>query len=223
MAGSKDEVLREADDKMRRAVSVNLEELSNIRTGRASPTLLNRVNVDYYGTKTPLNQIANLSVPAPRMLVVSPYDPNSLGAIEKAILASDLGITPNNDGQVVRLAFPQLTEERRKELVKVAHVRAEEGRVAVRNIRRHAKQELERMKKEGVLSQDEERAAEGELQKLTDRYVAEVDANLERKELELSEVPEEGGYRVSGAKIVKTNIRASNGVIHAIDTLLTPR
>jgi ribosome recycling factor len=144
--------------------------------------------VDYYGTKTPLNQLANLSVPEPRLLVVAPYDPNSIAAIEKAILGSDLGITPNNDGQVVRLAFPQLTEERRKELTKVAHVRAEEGRVAVRNVRRHAKQELERMKKEHVLSEDEERIAESELQKLTDRYVHDVDENLKRKEQELSEV-----------------------------------
>jgi ribosome recycling factor len=188
MAEDKDGVLRDAGEKMKKAVSVNQGELASIRSGRASPTLLQRVQVDYYGTKVPINQLANLSVPEPRLLVIAPYDPNSISAIEKAILASDLGITPNNDGQVVRLAFPQLTEERRKELVKVAHVRAEEGRVAVRNIRRHAKQELERMKKDGVLSQDEERSAEGELQKLTDKYVAEVDANLERKEQELSEV-----------------------------------
>ncbi|MFN2489950.1 MAG: ribosome recycling factor [Actinomycetota bacterium] len=173
---------------MRRAVSVNREELSNIRTGRASPTLLNRVGVDYYGTKTPVNQIANLSVPEPRMLIISPYDPNSLSAIEKAILASDLGITPNNDGQVIRLVFPELNEERRKELVKVAHVRAEEGRVAIRGVRRHAKQALEKMRKDGTLPQDEERGAEGQLQKLTDRYVAEVDENLQRKERELSGV-----------------------------------
>ena len=185
---SKDGVLRQAELKMQKAVSVNREELANIRTGRASPTLLNRVLVDYYGTKTPINQIANLSVPDPRMVVVSPYDPNSLGAIEKAILASDLGITPNNDGQVIRLVFPELNEERRRELVKVAHGRAEEGRVAIRGVRRHAKQTLERMRKDGVLPQDEERGAEGELQKLTDRYVTEVDANLKRKEQELSEV-----------------------------------
>jgi ribosome recycling factor len=188
MATDKKEVLSEAEAKMRKAVSVNLEELSSIRSGRASPSLVQRVHVDYYGTKTPLNQLANLSVPEPRLLVVAPYDPNSIAAIEKAILGSDLGITPNNDGQVVRLAFPQLTEERRKELTKVAHVRAEEGRVAVRNVRRHAKQELERMKKEHVLSEDEERIAESELQKLTDRYVHDVDENLKRKEQELSEV-----------------------------------
>jgi ribosome recycling factor len=188
MAEDSDEVLREADDKMKKAVSVNVEELSSIRSGRASPSLLQRIQVDYYGTKVPINQLANLSVPEPRLLVIAPYDPNSIGAIEKAILASDLGITPNNDGTVVRLAFPQLTEDRRKELIKVAHMRAEEGRVAVRNIRRHAKHELEKMKKEGKLSEDEERSAENQLQRLTDKHVGEVDDNLTRKEQELSEV-----------------------------------
>ncbi|MDQ3981457.1 MAG: ribosome recycling factor [Actinomycetota bacterium] len=173
---------------MKKAVSVNQEELATIRSGRASPVLLHRITVDYYGTQVPLNTIANVSVPEPRLMVIAPYDTSQIGAIEKAILASDLGITPNNDGQVIRLAFPQLTEDRRKELIKVAHVRAEEGRVAVRGVRRHAKQELERMKKDHTLSEDEERGAEGSLQKLTDRYVSEVDANLKRKEAELSEV-----------------------------------
>lgn len=188
MFETKDEVLRDAEAKMKKAVSVNLEELASIRSGRASPTLLNRINVDYYGSPVPLNQVANVSVPEPRLMVIAPYDASQIGAIEKAILASDLGITPNNDGKVIRLAFPQLTEDRRKELIKVAHVRAEEGRVAVRGVRRHAKQELERMKKDHKLSEDEERGAEGQLQKLTDRFVAEVDANLKRKEAELSEV-----------------------------------
>lgn len=188
MAEDKDAVLRDAEDKMRKASSVNREELATIRSGRASPAILSRVMVDYYGTKTPLNQLSNVSVPEPRLLIISPYDPNSLSAIEKAILASDIGITPSNDGQVIRLAFPELTEERRKELIRVAHTRAEEGRVSVRNVRRHAKQELEKMKKNGDLSEDEERSAENELQKLTDRYVAEVDENLKRKEAELAEV-----------------------------------
>ena len=188
MPESKDEVLAAAEDKMRKAVSVNLQELASIRSGRASPALLNRITVEYYGTKVPLNQVANLSVPEPRLLVVAPYDPSSVSAIEKAILSSDLGITPNNDGQVIRLAFPELTEERRKELTKLAHVRAEEGRVAVRGVRRHAKQDLEKMKKNHELSEDEERAAEAQLQKLTDRYIAEVDQNLKRKEAELAEV-----------------------------------
>jgi ribosome recycling factor len=188
MAEDKNSILRDAEEKMQKAVSVNREELASIRSGRASPTLLNRITVDYYGTKVPLNQLANLSVPEPRLLLIAPYDPNSISAIEKAIQSSDLGITPNNDGQVVRLAFPQLTEDRRKELIKVAHVRAEEGRVAVRNTRRHAKQELEKMKRDGTLSEDEERGAEGHLQKITDRYVAEIDENLKHKETELSEV-----------------------------------
>lgn len=184
----KKQVLHEAEDKMKGAVSVNKEELASLRSGRASPTLLNRITVDYYGTQVPLNQIANLSVPEARLLVISPYDKNSISLIEKAILTSDLGITPNNDGSVIRLAFPQLTEERRKELVKVAHVRAEEGRVAIRNVRRHAKENLEKMKKDGELSEDEERGAEKDLQKITDKYVAEVDESLMRKEQELSEV-----------------------------------
>ena len=188
MAESKQEVMRAAEHKMGKAVSVNQEELAAFRSGRASPSLLQKVTVDYYGTQTPLNQIANLSVPEPRLLVIAPYDPNSVAAIEKAILASDLGITPNNDGQVVRLAFPPLTEDRRKELIKVAHVRAEEGRVAIRSVRRHAKDELLKMKKESKLSEDEEHTAENELQKLTDKYVAQVDENLKRKEAELSEV-----------------------------------
>jgi ribosome recycling factor len=188
MAEDKQQVLREAEQKMQKAVAVNRDELASIRTGRASPTSLNRITIDYYGTQTPLNQVANISVPEPRLLVIAPYDPNSITGIEKAILSSDLGITPSNDGNVIRLAFPELTEERRKELTKVAHVRAEEGRVAVRAIRRHAKQELEKMKKEGTISEDEERGAEGSLQKITDRFVSEVDQHLQHKETELSEV-----------------------------------
>ncbi|HYN37352.1 MAG TPA: ribosome recycling factor [Actinomycetota bacterium] len=188
MVEDKQTVLRQAEEKMKKAVSVNLEDLSSIRSGRASPNLLQKITVDYYGTQTPLNQVANLSVPEPRLLVIAPYDPNSVSAIEKAILASDLGITPNNDGSVVRLAFPQLTEDRRKELTKLAHVRAEEGRVAIRSVRRHAKEDLLKLKKDGDLSEDEERTAENQLQKLTDGYVSHVDENLKRKEQELSEV-----------------------------------
>lgn len=188
MAENKDQVLREAEGKMKKGVSVNLEELASIRSGRATPSLLNRISVEYYGTKVPLNQVANISVPEPRLLVISPYDPNSIAAIEKAIQASDLGINPSNDGSVVRLAFPELTEERRKEMIKVAHGRAEDGRVAIRSVRRHAKQELEHMKKDGGMSEDEERHAEGALQKITDRYVAQVEENLKRKEAELLEV-----------------------------------
>lgn len=188
MAETRDDVMRDAETKMTKAVSVNLEEISSIRSGRATPALLNKITVDYYGTQTPLNQVANISVPEPRLMVIAPYDKNAISGIEKAINASELGITPNNDGTVIRLSFPQLTEDRRKEMIKLAHVRAEDGRVAVRGVRRHAKQELERMKKEGILSEDEERAAENQLQKLTDKYVHEVDENLKRKEAELSEV-----------------------------------
>ena len=188
MAEDKNQVLSEAQGKMGKAVSVNREELASIRSGRAAPSLLNRIQVEYYGTQAPLNQVSNISVPEPRLLVISPYDKSSISAIEKAIQQSDLGINPSNDGSVVRLAFPELTEERRKEMIRVAHTRAEEGRVAVRSIRRHAKQELEHMKKDGSLSEDEERAAENQLQKLTDRFVGEIDDNLQRKEQELSEV-----------------------------------
>jgi ribosome recycling factor len=188
VADNKDAVLRDADDKMKKAVSVNLEELAAIRSGRATPALLNRILVEYYGAKIPLNQVSNLSVPEPRVLLISPYDPSSLPAIEKAILGSDIGITPNSDGSVIRLVFPQLTEDRRKELIRVAHTRAEEGRVAIRSVRRHAKHELEKMKKDGSMSEDEERSAEARLQKLTDKHVEEVDANLKRKEQELSEI-----------------------------------
>ena len=184
----KDSILRDIDEKMKKAVSVNQEELASIRSGRATPNLLNRITVDYYGTQTPLIQVANVSAPEPRLLVIAPYDPNAIAGIEKAILASDLGVNPANDGTVVRLAFPQLTEERRKELIKVAHVRAEEGRIAIRNLRRHAKQELEKLKKEGEISEDEERGAEGQLQKITDKHIAEVDSHLQHKEAELSEV-----------------------------------
>ncbi len=188
MPEDKDAVLRGAEDKMRKAVTVNLEELASIRSGRASPALLNRVTVDYYGTKVPLNQVANLSVPEPRLLVISPYDPTSLAGIEKAIQASDLGITPNNDGQVIRLVFPILTSERRKELVKVVRHKAEDGRVAARNVRREARRELEHMEKEGEISADDLERAEKELEKLTHEYVAEIDRMLARKEQELLEV-----------------------------------
>ena len=188
MAENKQQVLDEAERKMKVAVAHNADELASIRSGRASPVLLNRITVDYYGTQTPLNQVANISVPEARLLVIAPYDPNSITAIEKAIMNSDLNVTPNNDGTIIRLAFPELTEDRRNEMKKLAHTRAEEGRVAVRNVRRHAKQELERMKKDSILSEDEERGAEGDLQKLTDKYVSEVDQHLKHKEEELSEV-----------------------------------
>ena len=183
-----DDTLKDAEHKMRGAVTVAQEEFAGVRTGRATPKILDRLTVDYYGTQTPMNQLASFSVPEPRLLVIQPFDRNAMTAMEKAIMASDLGLTPSNDGSVIRLAFPQLTEERRKELVKLVHHRAEEGRVAVRNVRRHHKEELERLEKAGDISEDDLRRAEKELQKLTDRFVAEIDEILKHKEKELSEV-----------------------------------
>src|SRR5215204_5216923 len=170
-----DSSLKEAAHKMEAAVGHLKDELSAIRTGRASPAVLHRVTVEYYGTPVPLNQLASINVPEPRLLSVQPFDKGAIGAIEKAIQSSDLGITPSNDGQVIRLSFPPLTEERRRELVKQVHTRAEESRVAVRNVRRHAKEEMEKLEREGGISEDELTRAEKELQKLTDRFVAEVD------------------------------------------------
>ncbi|MGH2691339.1 MAG: ribosome recycling factor [Actinomycetota bacterium] len=173
---------------MKRAVEVTREEFSTVRTGRATPAILNRVTVDYYGTQTPMNQLASFSVPEPRTLVIQPYDKGAMAAMEKAIMQSDLGLTPSNDGNVIRLSFPPLTEERRKDLIKVVHQRAEEGRVAVRNVRRHIKEELERLKKDGEISEDDLNRSEKELQKLTDAHVDEIEQLLAHKEKELTEV-----------------------------------
>jgi ribosome recycling factor len=183
-----DSAMKDASHKMEQAVSHLKEDLSGIRTGRATPAVLHRITVDYYGTPVPLNQLASVSVPEPRLLQVQPFDRNAMASIEKAIMASDLGITPSNDGNVIRLAFPPLTEERRKELVKQVHHRAEEGRVAVRNVRRHVKDELEKLEREASISEDDLIRAEKELQKLTDRFVAEVDQIQGHKEQELMEV-----------------------------------
>ena len=183
-----DEALKQAEHKMQKAIEVAREDFSGVRTGRASPALLERLMVDYYGTPTPMQQLAGFSVPEPRMLVISPYDRNAMQSIEKAIQASDLGLNPSNDGTVIRLAFPALTEERRKELVKLIKDRAEHGRVAVRGVRRHIKEDIDKEMKNGKVSEDQGHRAEKELQKLTDRYVAEIDQMLERKESELMEV-----------------------------------
>jgi ribosome recycling factor len=180
--------IKQAEEKMKKAVEVTRQDLAMIRTGRASPKLLERVEVDYYGTKTPLNQLAGISVPEARLLVVSPYDRNAISAIEKAIQSSDIGITPNNDGSVIRLAVPPLTEERRKELIKVAKDRAEEGRVSIRNVRRHSKDEMERLQKSGDVSEDDLKRVERELQKLTDKFIEEVEEFVAKKEQELLEV-----------------------------------
>jgi ribosome recycling factor len=192
MADSDDEmralVFEECRDKMRKAVAHLQEEFSGIRTGRATSGLVEKLKVDAYGTEVPLQQIAGFSVPEPRVLVISPYDKGTMKAIEKAIQGSDLGINPSNDGQVVRLVFPALTEERRKELVKLVKQRAEEGRVAVRNIRRQARHELESLEKDGDMSKNDLDRAEKELEKLTHGVVDEVDQMLEHKERELLEV-----------------------------------
>ena len=173
-----EETLHDAEQKMRGAVSVTQDELGSIRTGRANPKLLDRLHVEYYGTPVALNQLASMSVPEPRMLVIQPFDRGAMNSIEKAILASDLGLTPSNDGTVIRLAFPPLTEERRRDLVKLAHDRAEEGRVSVRNVRRHSKETLERLEREHAISEDD----------LTDQFVADIEERLEHKERELKEV-----------------------------------
>ena len=182
------QVLRSADEKMRKAAAVTHDDLNRIRTGRASPSIVEKLSIEYYGQPTPLNQLATINVPEPRLLVITPYDKSQIGVIEKAIMASDLGVTPSNDGDKIRLPFPQLTEERRKELTKVAHHRAEEGRVAVRNVRRHSKDELEKMQKEGKISEDDLKRAEKELQKETDAHVEEIDKLLAVKEKELHEI-----------------------------------
>jgi len=180
--------LSDATDKMRKAITHLKDELAAIRTGRASPALLSRITVDYYGATVPLNQLASFSVPEPRQLVVQPFDRNAIGAIEKAIQSSDVGITPSNDGSLIRLHFPPLTEERRRDLVRVVHQRAEEGRVAVRNVRRHHKEELERIEHDAGISEDDLVRAEKELQKLTDQHVSEIDEMQSHKEQELMEV-----------------------------------
>lgn len=179
-----DSVLSEANMKMDQAVEHTVHEFSGVRTGRANPGLLSRVFVDYYGTKTPLQQLASFSVPEARMLVVQPYDKGSIAAIERGIQEADLGLNPSNDGNLIRLAFPQLTEERRRELIKVVRHLAEEGRVAVRNVRRHSKDAIEA---EDV-SEDDIHRAEKELQVLTDKHTAAIDDALHRKEEELLEV-----------------------------------
>jgi ribosome recycling factor len=185
---SVDTAMKDATEKMAKAVTHLKEDLSGIRTGRATPGLLNRVTVEYYGAPVPLQQLASMSVPEPRTLMVQPFDKTAIGAIEKAILTSDLGVTPSNDGNVIRLSFPPLTEERRRDLVKQVHSRAEDGRVAVRNVRRHHKDEVEKLEKQHEISEDDLKRAEKELQKLTDQFVAEIDEIQRHKEQELMEV-----------------------------------
>jgi len=183
-----EEVYKEAEEKMKKAVAAFQRELSTLRAGRASPALLDNIEVDYYGVPTPLNQLAGISAPEPRLLVIQPWDKNAINEIEKAIMKSDLGLNPNNDGNVIRLNFPQLTEERRKELVKFIRKKAEECRVAVRNIRREANDTLKSMEKKSDISEDDSKRSQDEIQKLTDKYIEEVEKVLKNKEEEVLEV-----------------------------------
>ena len=183
-----DETLFEAEEKMEKAVSVARDDFGTIRTGRANPGMFNKIMVDYYGAPTPVNQLASFHVVDARMLTLTPYDKSAMDAVERAIRDSDLGVNPTNDGAIIRVAFPQLTEERRKEFIKVAHRKAEDAKIAIRNIRRHAKDELDRMAKDGEVGEDDVTRAEKELEKVTHRHVASVDELLKHKEAELLEV-----------------------------------
>jgi len=183
-----DDLMKDATDRMHKAVEAIRREFATVRTGRASPHILDRVIVDYYGAQTPLNQLAQISATEARLLTITPYDKSSIKAIEKAILESDVGLTPSNDGNVIRLTLPELTEERRKDLVKVVHGIAEEGRVSIRHIRREVMHDLKELKSEGEVGEDEERRAETELQKMTDAQIGEIDSFLSGKEEEILEV-----------------------------------
>lgn len=182
------DTLREAAERMQTALDALEEDLSAIRTGRASPGLVERLPVDYFGASTPLIQLASISVPEPRQLLIRPFDPSTLKMIDRAILASDLGLTPNSDGKVIRLSLPQLTEERRLELVRVVQNRMEETRVRIRNVRRDLIRDLREFEKEGLISEDEQERGEKELQELTDKLIKKVDEIGERKEAEIMEV-----------------------------------
>jgi ribosome recycling factor len=183
-----DEFIDDATRRMDKSVESAQHEFNTLRTGRASAALLDRIQIDYYGTKTPLNQLASINAPEPRLLTVQPFDPSSLPSIERTIQESDLGLTPSNDGKIIRLPIPQLTEERRKELVKVARQMAEDGRVAVRNVRRDVMHHLKELVDKGEVGSDEEHRAEERVQKLTDDHVHEIDELLKRKEAEIMEV-----------------------------------
>jgi ribosome recycling factor len=183
-----DDRLKDAKRRMEGAVTALSAEFSSVRTGRASTGLLDRIVVDAYGTKTPLNQLATIGAPEPRLLTISPFDRSIMSNVEKAIMESDLGLTPNNDGQIIRLPIPQLTEERRKEMVRLIHKMAEEGRIAVRNVRRDVLNELKRAEKDGEFSRDELKRGEDSVQKLTDAEVKAIDDLMARKEAEILEV-----------------------------------
>ncbi|MBL3647148.1 ribosome recycling factor [Bacillus vallismortis] len=182
------EVLTQTKEKMEKAIAAYQRELATVRAGRANPSLLDKVTVEYYGAQTPLNQLSSINVPEARMLVVTPYDKTAIGDIEKAILKADLGVTPTSDGNMIRIAIPALTEERRKELVKVVKKYAEEAKVAVRNVRRDANDDLKKLEKNGDITEDELRASTEDVQKLTDEYVSKIDGVTKDKEKEIMEV-----------------------------------
>jgi ribosome recycling factor len=183
-----DDTLLEAEEKMEKAVVVAKEEFGGIRTGRAHPSMFNKITAEYYGTQTPVNQLASFHMPEPRMVIVQPFDKSSMAAIEKAIRNSDLGVNPSNDGAIIRVIFPELSEERRREFIKIARHKAEDSRVSIRNIRRHAKDTIDKLVKGGEAGEDDGRRAERELDDLTHVYVAQVDDLLRHKEAELLEV-----------------------------------
>jgi ribosome recycling factor len=183
-----DELLQDAREHMAKSVEATRGKFNSVRTGRASPSLLDRIIVDYYGTQTPLKQMAQIHAPEPRLLTIQPYDKSSIKAIERAILESDVGLTPGNDGQLIRLQIPELNEERRREMVKVARHIAEEGRIAIRNIRRDVMHDLRELREAGEAQADDEHRAEEALQKVTDEKVAELDGALKSKEAEILEV-----------------------------------
>lgn len=179
---------KEAEEKMNKTVSVYKEELQSIRAGRANPALLDKISVDYYGQITPLKQVGSISAPEPRLLVIQPWDPNLIPAIEKEILKSDLGLNPSNDGKVIRLVIPMLTEERRKELAKIVKKNSENAKVAIRNIRRDINDRIKKMEKDKEISEDDRRLGEEEIQKITDKYIEEIDSITKNKEDELMEI-----------------------------------
>lgn len=185
---SSHEIYTTHEEKMKKALEALRKELATFRAGRATPSILDKVTVDYYGTPTPINQVANVSVPEPRMIVIQPWEKTMLAQIEKAILKSDLGLMPNSDGVIIRLSIPQLTQERRTELVKMLHKKTEEGRVGIRNIRRDANEQLKKLEKDRTLSEDELKKDQEAMQKLTDKYIKEIDQAATNKEKEIMEV-----------------------------------
>jgi len=176
------------EEKMKKALDALRRELATLRAGRATPALLDKITVDYYGTPTPISQVANISVPEPRMITIQAWEKNMIAQIEKAILKSDLGLTPNSDGVIIRLSIPQLTQQRRIELVKVVHKKAEENRIVIRNLRRDANDSIKKIEKEKSVSEDEAKKAQEDMQKLTDKYIKEVDTIMSAKEKEILEV-----------------------------------